>query len=109
MNISKIADVKQLADSLLLKMQKKLLQHLQEVCDINITDSQSLFSEKKSDIVQKQDTEFTESTEFIKQSCQHKSKINLSSTYQSTQTGHDEHSEHFADEFKYDSVLQSHE
>ena len=69
MNILKIVDVKQLADSFLLKKQKKLLQHLQEVCDINITDSQHLFSEKKSDIVQKQNTESTEFTRSIKQSC----------------------------------------
>ena len=60
MNILKTADVKQLADSLLSEKKKKLLQHLQEACDI---DSQHLFSEKKSDIVQKQDTEST------KQSC----------------------------------------
>ncbi len=78
MNILKTADIKQLADSLLSEMQKKLLQHLQEVCDINIINSQSLFSEKKSNIVQKQDTEFT------KQSCQHKLKVNLLSTHQST-------------------------
>ena len=113
MNILKIVDVKQLADSFLLKKQKKLLQHLQEVCDINITDSQHLFSEKKSDIVQKQNTESTvstESTESImsaKQSCQCKSKINLLSIHQSTQTEHDEHSEHFANEFRYSSDLQS--
>ena len=54
MNILKTADVKQLADSLSLKKKKKLLQHLQEVCDI---DFQHLFSEKKLNIVQKQDTE----------------------------------------------------
>ena len=110
MNILKIADVKQLADSFSSEKQKKLLWHLQEVCDI--TDSQHLLSEKKSDIVQKQDTEPTVPTESIvsaKQPCQHKPKVNLSSTHQSTWTEHGEHSEHFADEFKYDSVLQSHE
>ena len=78
---------------------------MQEVCDI---DSQHFFSEKKPDIVQKQDTE-SRSTESIKQSCWCKSKINLLPTCQSTQTGRGEHSEHFADEFEYDSALQSHE
>ena len=115
MNISKTADVKQLTDSLLLKKQKKLLQHLQEVCNINITDSQHLFSEKKLNIVQKQDTESTKSTEstestkLTKQSHQCKPKINLLPTHQSTQMRCSEHSEHFADEFRYDSILQSHE
>ena len=62
---------------------------MQEVCDINImsSDSQFFFSEKKSDIVQKQDTEFTrnisdtEFTKSIKQSCQYKSRFNLLSTH----------------------------
>ncbi len=92
MNISKTADVKQLADSLLSKMQKKLLQHLQEACNIDITDSQHLPPEEEPDIVQEQDTEPT------KQPRRRKPKVNLSPTRQSTQTGRDEHSECFADE-----------
>ena len=69
MNILKTADVKQLTDSLLSEKQKKLLQHLQEACNIDITDFQHLLSEKKLNIVQKQDIEFTESIKFIKLSC----------------------------------------
>ena len=107
MNISKTADVKLLADSFSSEKQKKLLQHLQEVC--NIDNSQHLSSEKKLNIVQKQDTEFIESIVFTKQSHQCKLKINLLSTHQSTQTGCDEYSECFADEFRYSSDLQSHE
>ena len=57
--------------------------------------------------MQKQDTEFTKYTKFTKQSCQCKLKINLFSTCQSTQIKCDEHSKHFADEFRYDSDLQS--
>ena len=74
---------------------------MQEVCNIDITDSQHLFSEKKLNIVQKQDTKST------RQSHQCKSKVNLFSTHQSIQMRHDEHSECFADEFEYSSELQS--
>ena len=53
MNILKTADVKLLADSFSSEKQKKLLQHLQEIYDINIIDFQHLFFEKKLNIVQK--------------------------------------------------------